>query len=355
MIASREQPRELGTHMIALVKNTASAEQLQRLVHWIEGQGLSAHVSHGSDVTIVGLVGDTTRIDPLLLESMDLIERVQRVSEPFKLASRSFHPNNTIVDCGFGVFIGDGSLQVIAGPNAVEDHGLLSIARAVRDAGATILCSAAYKPRTSPYAFHGIGEKGLNLLLEAGAELSMPVMSEVLDPRDVQPFVDKGVNILKVSSRNTQNVALLHELGKARIPVMIEHGVAGTIDELLLSAEHVLSEGNEAVMLCERGVRSFETRVRSSFDVNAIPVLQQLTHLPIIVNSCAACGYARYVSEVSYAATVAGADALIMEVHDNPSAALTGGPQALTPEQFFGVVEGVTVIRDALAVVERED
>ena len=340
--------------MIAVVKDTATSEQLDHFVSWIEGRGYKTNVSQGDNETIVGIIGDTTKIDPFLLESMDIIERVQRVSEPFKLANRKFHPEDTVVDCGHGVLVGAGHFQVIAGPCSVEGPNLLEIARAAKAAGATMLRGGAYKPRTSPYACQGMGEKGLDLLMEAGSELDMPVVSEVMDPRDVEMFVNKGVDVLQIGARNAQNFPLLREVGKTRVPVLLKRGMSETVDELVMGAEYVMSEGNSQVMLCERGIRTFETRTRNTFDVNAIAVLHHLTHLPVIADPSHSTGYTRYVRPAAYAATAAGADGLEIEVHTCPSQAWSDGAQALTPEQFADAMGRIRLIREAVCA-PRED
>ncbi len=334
--------------MIAVVKETATPEQLQSFVSWIQGRGFKTNISQGDAETIVGIIGDTTQIDPFLLESMDIIERVQRVSEPFKKANRKFHPEDTVVDCGHGVLIGGGNFQVMAGPCSVEGRNLIQIAREVKAAGATMLRGGAYKPRTSPYAYQGMGEKGLDLLLEASAELDMPVVTEVMDPRDVQLFVDKGIDVMQIGARNSQNFNLLKEVGKTQTPVLLKRGLSGTIDELLMAAEYIMSEGNPNVILCERGIRTFETRTRNTFDVNAIPVLHNLTHLPVVGDPSHATGYTRYVRPAAYAATAAGADGLEIEVHNAPSEAWSDGAQALTPEQFSDAMKRIALIREAV-------
>ena len=334
--------------MIAVVKQTATEEQLGHFVAWIEGRGFKTHVSRGDNETIGGSIGDTTQIAPFLLESMSIIERVQRVSEPFKKANRKFHPEDTIVDCGHGVLIGGGNFQVMAGPCSVEGDNLIQIARACKQAGATMLRGGAYKPRTSPYAFQGMGEHGLDLLLEASEELDMPVVTEVMDPRDVQLFVDKGVDVMQIGARNAQNFNLLKEVGKTSTPVLLKRGIAGTIDELLMAAEYIMSEGNPNVILCERGIRSFETRTRNTFDINAIPVLKHLSHLPVVGDPSHATGYTRYVRQAAYAATAAGADGLEIEVHNCPSEAFSDGAQALTPDQFTDAMRRIALIREAV-------
>ena len=337
-----------GEDMIAVVKNTATAEQLSHFVKWIEDRGYKTNVSPGEEETIVGIIGDTSKIDPFLLESMDIIERVQRVTEPFKKANRKFHPEDTIIDCGHGVKIGGGNFQVMAGPCSVEGDNLFVIARACKEAGATILRGGAFKPRTSPYTSQGMGDRGLDLLMEAGAELNMPVVTEVMDPRDVELFVDKKIDIMQIGARNAQNFPLLREVGKTKTPILLKRGMAETIDEFLMAAEYIMSEGNENVILCERGIRTFETRTRNTFDVNAIPVLHHLTHLPVVGDPSHSTGYTRYVRPAAYAATAAGADGLEIEVHNCPSEAWSDGAQALTPEMFSDAMRRIALIREAI-------
>ena len=334
--------------MIAVVKDSATTEQLDHLVRWIEDRGFKTNVSQGDNETLIGIIGDTTRIDPFILESMDIVERVQRVSEPYKLANRKFHPEDTVVDCGYGVLVGSGNFQVIAGPGSVEGENLIRIARAAKAAGATMLRGGAFKPRTSPYTSQGMGERGLDLLMEAGSELEMPVVTEVMDPRDVELFVRKGVNVLQIGARNAQNFPLLREVGRTNVPVLLKRGMSQTIDELLMSAEYVMSEGNASVMLCERGIRTFETRTRNTFDVNAVPVLHHLTHLPVVADPSHSTGYTRYVRPAAYAAVAAGADALEVEVHDCPTQAWSDGAQALTPPQFADAMRRIALIRNAV-------
>ena len=340
--------------MIAVVKETATTDQLDHLVSWIEDRGFRTNVSQGDNETIIGIIGDTTRIDPFILESMDIVERVQRVSEPYKLANRKFHPEDTVVDCGHGVLVGGGNFQVIAGPCSVEGDNLITIAREVKRAGATMLRGGAFKPRTSPYTSQGMGARGLDLLMEAGSELGMPVVSEVMDPRDVALFVEKGVNVLQVGARNAQNFPLLREVGRSGIPVLLKRGMAESIDELLMAAEYIMSEGNPNVILCERGIRTFETRTRNTFDLNAIPVLHHLTHLPVVGDPSHATGYTRYVRSAAYAAVAAGADALEIEVHDCPAQAWSDGVQALTPEQFADSMRRISLIREAVTAPVEE-
>ena len=341
--------------MIAILRNTASEEAVNHLVSWIEKKGLKTNISHGENEIVIGLVGDTTKIDPFLLESMDIVERVQRVSEPFKKANRKFHPADTAVDCGYGVKIGAGHFQVIAGPCSVEGENLIRIARRVKEAGATMLRGGAYKPRTSPYAYQGMGPAGLDILCEARAELNMPIVTEIMDPRDIQVFVDKKIDVMQIGARNAQNFPLLKEVGKTNIPVLLKRGMAGTIDELLMAAEYIMSEGNDNVILCERGIRTFETRTRNTFDLNAVPVLHYLSHLPVVADPSHATGYTRYVAPMALAATAAGADGLEIEVHDDPSHAWSDGAQALTPDMFDDLMRRIALIREAIAVDEGKE
>jgi 3-deoxy-7-phosphoheptulonate synthase len=336
--------------MIAVVKNTATPEQIAHFVGWIESKGLKTDISRGDNTTIIGLVGDTTLIDPYLIEGMDIVERVQRVSEPFKKANRKFHPHDTVIDCGRGVLVGAGHFQVIAGPCSVEGESLIRIAREVKAAGATMLRGGAYKPRTSPYSYQGMGTEGLDLLCEARAELDMPVVTEIMDPRDVGAFLDRKIEVWQIGARNSQNFPLLKEVGKTDAVILLKRGIAGTIDELLMAAEYVMSEGNPNVIVCERGIRSFETRTRNTFDLNAVPVLHDLTHLPVCADPSHATGHTRYVGPMALAATAAGADCLEIEVHDDPKHAWSDGAQALTPAQFADTMTRVAKVREAITM-----
>ena len=335
--------------MIAILRKTASDKAVDQLVRWIENKGLKTDVSRGENEIVIGLVGDTTVIDPFLLESMDIVERVQRVSEPFKKANRKFHPADTVVDCGHGVLIGGGHFQVIAGPCSVEGENLAPIARRVHAAGATMLRGGAFKPRTSPYAYQGMGEHGLDILLDVAGELDMPVVTEIMDPRDVGLFCDKGIDVMQIGARNAQNFPLLKEVGKTNVPILLKRGMSGTIDELLMAAEYIMSEGNPNVILCERGIRTFETRTRNTFDLNAVPVLHHLSHLPVVADPSHATGYTRYVQPMALAACAAGADGLEIEVHDCPERAWSDGAQALTPDQFDRTMERIRAIRSVIA------
>ena len=335
--------------MIAVIKDSATTEQLDHFIAWVEAKGLRVNVSKGDAETIIGIIGDTSRIDPFLLESMDIVERVQRVSEPFKKANRKFHPEDTVVDCGHGVKIGGGHFAVIAGPCSVEGDNLIEIARRVKAAGATMLRGGAYKPRTSPYSYQGMGERGLDLLCAARDELDMPIVTEIMDARDVQLFVDRNIEVMQIGARNSQNFTLLKEVGKTQTPILLKRGMSGTIDELLMAAEYVMSEGNENVIRGERGIRTYETRTRNTFDLSAVSVLHHLSHLPVVADPSHAVGYTRYVADMALAATAAGADGLEIEVHNCPSEAWSDGAQALVPDQFDQVMNKVRGIRAAIA------
>lgn len=334
--------------MIVVVKKSASPEQLDHFVSWIEARGFRTDISNGVDQTIVGIVGDTSKIDPFLLESMDIVDRVTRVSDPFKKANRMFHPEDTVVDCGHGVKIGGGHFQVIAGPCSVEGDNLIEIASACKQAGATMLRGGAFKPRTSPYSYQGMGEKGLDLLCAAREELNMPIVTEIMDARDIDLFLDRKIDVLQIGARNSQNFTLLKEVGRTQVPVLLKRGISGTIDELLMAAEYIMSEGNPNVILCERGIRTYETRTRNTFDLSAVAVLHNLTHLPVVADPSHATGLTRYVSPMALAATAAGADGLEIEVHNCPSKAWSDGAQALTPEIFAATMRKVQGIRAVL-------
>lgn len=336
--------------MIATVKNSATDEQLDHLIKWLGTKNISVNVSKGTTETIIGLIGDTTTLDPFLLESMEIVNKVQRVTESYKLANRKFHPADTVIDCGHGVKMGGDNFNVIAGPCSVEGDNLIKIAREVKKSGATLLRGGAWKPRTSPYSNQGMGEEGLKLLREAADELDMPIVTEIMDVRDIPTFEKYGVEVMQIGARNMQNFSLLKEVGKSKIPVLLKRGMAATIDELLMAAEYIMSGGNENVALCERGIRTFEKRTRNTFDVSAIPVLKELTHLPIVADPSHATGYTRYVTPMSLAATAAGAHALEIEVHDDPSHAWSDGAQALTPPQFDDAMKRIQIVRSAVTL-----
>ena len=335
--------------MIIVVKNNPDKKQMDNLVKWIKGLGLDIHMSHGDNTTIMGLVGDTSVVDEDLLRSLDIVESVKRIQEPFKNANRKFHPEDTVVDVG-GHKFGGGHFQFIAGPCSVEsEEQLITVAKAVKAAGATILRGGAYKPRTSPYAFQGLKAEGLRLLSVAKKETGMPVCTEIVDIRCID--LDEDVDIIQVGARNMQNFELLKELGKTKKPVLLKRGLAATIEEWLMSAEYIMSEGNNDIILCERGIRTFEPYTRNTLDLSAIPVLKELTHLPVLVDPSHASGHARLVLPLSLAAVGAGAEGLEIEVHNDPPHALSDGAQSLRPEQFDDLVKRVDVM---LPVVGKE-
>lgn len=333
--------------MIAIVKPGTPKEGVAQLCEIIESKGVSTSVIEGTNQTIIGLVGDTTRIDPYLLESNSMVEAVRRVSEPFKKANRKFHPDDTVIEVGGVKIGGKGTFSVMAGPCSVEsEEQCMIIAEQVKKHGAAIFRGGAFKPRTSPYSFQGLGKEGLDILSKVKREFDMPIITEIMDARDLGLFDD--VDILQVGARNMQNFSLLKELGRYGKPVLLKRGMSATIDELLMSAEYIMSEGNDHVMLCERGIRTFETRTRNTFDVSAIPVLRELTHLPIIADPSHATGYTRFVTPVACAATAAQADGLEVEVHHDPAHAASDGAQALLPEQFEDMMRRVGIIRSAV-------
>ena len=333
--------------MIAIVKPGTPKEGVAQLCEIIESKGVSTSVIEGANQTIIGLVGDTTRIDPYLLESNSMVEAVRRVSEPFKKANRKFHPDDTVIEVGGVKIGGKGNFVVMAGPCSVEsEEQCMIIAEQVKKHGAAIFRGGAFKPRTSPYSFQGMGKEGLDILSKVKREFDMPIITEIMDARDLDLFED--VDILQVGARNMQNFSLLKELGRYGKPVLLKRGMSATIDELLMSAEYIMSEGNDQVMLCERGIRTFETRTRNTFYVSAIPVLRELTHLPIIADPSHATGYTRFVTPVACAATAAQADGLEVEVHHDPAHAASDGAQALLPEQFEDMMRRVGIIRSAV-------
>ena len=332
--------------MIAVLKHGTTPEQTEHLVQWLKRMQLDVHVSHGQEVTVLGLVGDTSRVDMELLSSLEIVETVKRVSEPFKQANRKFHPADTVVEVG-GVKIGGGNFAMIAGPCSVETlDQIVSVAMSVKKSGAQILRGGAFKPRTSPYAFQGLKNEGLKLLVEAKKASGLPIITEIMNIRALELFED--VDIIQVGARNMQNFDLLQELGKTNKPILLKRGLANTLQELLMSAEYSMSEGNDRVILCERGIRSFETYTRNTLDLSAVPVLHELTHLPVVVDPSHATGKSKLVAPMAAAATAAGADGLMIEVHNDPAKALCDGAQSLTPQQFDAVCKQVKAIREAM-------
>ena len=330
--------------MIAVLKSGTSDKQIADLKNWIESQGLRVHLSKGDYQTIVGLVGDTSRIDEDLLISLDIVETVKRISEPFKSANRKFHPDNTVVEVG-NTSVGGNIFAVMAGPCSVESREqLIGIARAVKAAGATMLRGGAFKPRTSPYDFQGLKAEGIELLLEAKKETGLPIVTEIMNAEHLPLFED--VDVIQVGARNMQNFELLKELGRTNKPILLKRGLAATIKEWLMSAEYIMAGGNENIILCERGIRSFDSQyTRNVLDLSAVPVLHELTHLPVVVDPSHATGAARLVRPMAMAAAACGADGLMIEVHNDPKKALCDGPQSLTPDEFAAVIADVKKIK----------
>lgn len=332
--------------MIAVLKRETTQEQKEHLLTWLKSMNLDVHVSQGEEITILGLIGDTSRVDIELLNSLEIVESVKRVSEPFKQANRKFHPIDTVVEIG-NTKIGGGHFAMIAGPCSVEsEQQIITVAQAVKEAGANILRGGAFKPRTSPYAFQGLKDEGIRMLLEAKKATGLPIITEIMNIRSLDLFED--VDIIQVGARNMQNFDLLQELGKTNKPILLKRGLANTLQELLMSAEYIMSEGNENIILCERGIRTYEQYTRNTLDLSAVPVLHELTHLPVVVDPSHATGKAALVPSMAAAAAAAGADGIMIEVHNNPSKALCDGAQSLTPEQFAKLNETVTKIREAI-------
>ena len=332
--------------MIAVLKSGTTQEQVEHLLRWLKNMNLDVHVSTGQEVTVLGLVGDTSRVDMELLSSLEIVDSVKRVSEPFKQANRKFHPTDSVISIGEAKF-GGGHFGMIAGPCSVEsEEQIIEVAMAVKAAGATMLRGGAFKPRTSPYAFQGLKDEGIRLLLEAKKATGLPIITEIMTTRTLDLFED--VDIIQVGARNMQNFDLLQELGKTRKPVLLKRGLCNTLQELLMSAEYIMSEGNENIILCERGIRTYETYTRNTLDLSAVPVLHELTHLPVVIDPSHATGKASLVRPMALAAAASGADGLMIEVHNNPSKALCDGAQSLTPEQFKEVNVAVQKVLEAI-------
>ncbi len=332
--------------MITVLKNGVTKQQRDQLIEWFEEQGLGVHISEGQYQTVLGLIGDTSRIDEELVASLEMVDSVKRISEPFKKANRKFHPENTVIRVG-GVTFGDGSLSLIAGPCSVEsEEQILDVAARVKEAGAGMLRGGAFKPRTSPYDFQGLGAEGIRLLEKAKEATGLPIVTEIMSAQTLPLF--ENVDVIQVGARNMQNFELLKELGKLNKPILLKRGLANTLKELLMSTEYIMAGGNEQVILCERGIRTYETYTRNTLDLSAIPALRELTHLPIVVDPSHATGIARMVEPMALAAVAAGADGLLIEVHNNPKKALCDGAQSLTPEQFAHTAQKARRVYEAL-------
>ena len=334
--------------MVVVVKNQVNEDKLASLVSFLEEQNLNVHIVRGKYQTVLGLIGDTSSVDIDTIAGLDIVDSVKRISEPYKSANRKFHPDDTVVtipSANGDVKIGEG-FTIIAGPCSIEsEEQIIEVAEAVKKSGANILRGGAFKPRTSPYAFQGLRNEGIKLLLEAKKATGLPIITEIMDERHLDLFGD--VDIIQVGARNMQNFELLKELGKTRKPILLKRGLANTIQELLMSAEYIMAGGNEQVILCERGIRTFETCTRNTLDISAVPVLHELTHLPVIVDPSHACGIARLVEPMAMAAAACGANGVMIEVHNDPAKALCDGPQSLTPAQFDAAVKKIKRIRAA--------
>ncbi len=334
--------------MIIVVKNNCEERQFNNLVEWIKGLGLDIHVSNGANSTVLGLVGDTSKVDIDLISSLDIVDKVQRVQEPYKNANRKFHPEDTIIKLGNHI-LGGNKFQVIAGPCSVEsEKQIVEVALAVKEAGATALRGGAFKPRTSPYAFQGLKDTGIDLLLKAKKETGLPIVTELTSIHHLDLFQD--VDVIQVGARNMQNFELLKEVGKTGKTVLLKRGLANTLQELLMSAEYIMAEGDCDVILCERGIRTFETMTRNTLDLSAVPVLKDKTHLPVIIDPSHATGASKLVGPMALAAVGAGADGLIIEVHNDPMHALCDGAQSLNPTQFASLM---AKIKTMLPIVDK--
>ncbi len=335
--------------MIILIKKGADEAQVENLKSLLRSRNIEPHVSKGSLQTLIGCVGDVAHLDPSLIEALDVVESVQRIQEPYKAANRKFHPDDTVIDCS-GVKIGAGHFGVIAGPCSVEsEEQVVGIAKSVKAAGASMLRGGAFKPRTSPYAFQGLGADGLRMLSVAKRETGLPIVTELMDFKDIELFND--VDVIQIGARNMQNFNLLKEVGSyTKKPVLLKRGMSATIQELLMSAEYVMASGNPNVILCERGIRTFETSLRNTLDLGVVPLLHRLSHLPVVVDPSHATGYAYMVDPVAVAAAAIGADGLIIEVHNDPPHARCDGVQSQTPEMFARTMARVLKAREVLSV-----
>lgn len=325
--------------MVVILRNNPDPKQLSHLMAWLKSMQIEIHVTEGKMQTILGLVGDTSLVDIDLIRALDIVEDVRRIQEPYKNANRKFHPDDTVVQVGEARF-GGGGCPIIAGPCSVESEAqIVAVAKSVKQSGALVLRGGAFKPRTSPYAFQGLREEGIRLLLLAKRETGLPVVSELMDLSQL-PLFDE-VDIIQIGARNMQNFELLKEIGRIDKPVLLKRGLSSTLQELLMSAEYLLSGGNRKVILCERGIRTFETATRNTLDLSAVPMLKSMTHLPVIVDPSHATGLSRLVEPMAMAAAACGADGLIIEVHNDPAHALCDGPQSLHPEAFARLAQRV--------------
>ena len=336
--------------MVVILRENYNEEQRDNLVNWLESLGITVHSSLGEHNTVLGLVGDTSGIDIDLIKALDIVEDVKRIQEPYKNANRKFHPEDTVVviDEEKDIKIGGGNFQIIAGPCSVEsEEQVCGIAQAVQKSGATLLRGGAFKPRTSPYSFQGLRAEGLELLQEARAVTGQPIVTELMSPYDIDTFVDK-VDCIQVGARNMQNFDLLKQLGKIRKPILLKRGLSATIEEWLMSAEYIMAGGNEQVILCERGIRTFETYTRNTLDLSAICAVKKLSHLPVIVDPSHSTGKSWMVQPIARAAIAVGADGVMIEVHNDPAHALCDGAQSITPAAFVDVMADIRKIAEAV-------
>lgn len=333
--------------MIVVLKQGVSENQIEKLTGWLRAKGVEPDISRGTDVTIMGLVGDVSKIDTELIEALDMVQSVKRVSEPFKQANRKFHPDDTVIAVTDSVKIGGGHFAVMAGPCSVEsEEQIIYCAERVKAAGAQILRGGAFKPRTSPYAFQGMGEEGIRLLLKAKEETGLPIVTELMDSKHLDLFED--IDIIQIGARNMQNFELLKEVGRCKKPVLLKRGLANTLQEWLMSAEYIMSEGNHNVILCERGIRTYETYTRNTLDLSAVPAIHELSHLPVIVDPSHATGRSAMVHSMAMGAVAVGADGLMIEVHNDPPRAKCDGAQSITPDAFDKLAADVAKLRAAL-------
>ena len=330
--------------MIIILKKDADPKQVESLVKWLKDRHITPNISTGERETLIGCIGDVAKMDIGLVQALSVVERVQRIQEPYKAANRKFHPEDSVVDCS-GVKIGAGNFQVIAGPCSVESvEQMIGIAKSVKAAGATLLRGGAFKPRTSPYAFQGLGKRGIEILLEAKKETGLPIVTELMSIEHLPLFND--VDVIQIGARNMQNFDLLKEVGSmTKKPVLLKRGMSATLQELLMSAEYIMASGNPNVMLCERGIRTFETAMRNTIDLTVIPMLKRLSHLPVVIDPSHATGYSYLVEPCAMGATAMGADALIIEVHNDPAHALCDGVQSQTPEMFAEMMQKISALR----------
>ncbi len=332
--------------MIVALKPGVQKEKQDQLIDWLKGMGLDIHISTGEYQTILGLIGNTEKIDTELIESLDIVDSVKRVSETFKCCNRKFHPDDSVITVGEAK-IGGGNFCLIAGPCSVEtEEQIIEVAKSVKAAGANMLRGGAFKPRTSPYDFQGLKGEGIELLKLARKETGLPIVTEIMSVSDLPLFSD--VDVLQVGARNMQNFDLLRELGHTNKPILLKRGLANTLKELLMSAEYIMASGNENVILCERGIRTFSDYLRNTLDLSAVPMLKELSHLPVIVDPSHATGIARMVPPMALSATACGADGLIIEVHNDPIHALCDGAQSLRPDEFEKLVGKINAVREAI-------